>query len=262
MARIVVTGAKGQLGKSVEDYSQKFPQHQWLFCDRTDLDITKTEQVQAVFQQFSPTHCINCAAFTNVALAEKQPQVAVAINAEAVKELVAICKSHDTTLIHVSTDYVFDGEKTTPYTEEDPPNPINVYGKTKAVGEQFVLQNSKKGYVVRSSWLYAKTHGQNFYQSILKKAIAKEPLKVVNDQVGTPTSTDNLARFLIQFIVEAPAYGLYHYAGKKIQSWHQFAQSILHEHQLKVTLEAISTPEGGVKRPKYSPLISLKNKEE
>lgn len=258
MARILVTGANGQLGKSVEKYSRIHPQHQWFFCDRTNLDITKAEQVQAVFEQHSPTHCINCAAFTNVDLAEKEPQTAVAVNAEAVKGMVVICEAYNTTLIQVSTDYVFDGEKATPYTEEDRPNPLNVYGKTKALGEQYVLQNSKKGYVVRSSWLYAKTHGQNFYQSILKKAKAKEPLKVVNDQVGTPTCTDDLARFLIQLIEEAPAYGLYHYAGKKIQSWHEFAQSILHKHQLKVSIEAVPTPKGNVKRPKYSPLISLK----
>lgn len=262
MGRILVTGANGQLGKSVEKYSRIHPHHQWFFCNRTDLDITNAEQVQTVFERYSPTYCINCAAFTNVDLAEKEPQTAEAVNTEAVKGLVKVCASQNTILIHISTDYVFDGEKATPYTEDDRPNPLNVYGKTKASGEQYVLQKSKKAYVVRSSWLYAKTHGKNFYQSILKKAKAGDPLKVVNDQIGTPTSTDDLARFLIQLIEDAPAYGLYHYAGKKIQSWHEFAQSILHEHQLKASLESIQTPKGGLKRPIYSPLISLKNKEE
>lgn len=262
MARILVTGANGQLGKSIERYSQNFLHHQWFFCNRATLDITKLEQIHAVFEKHLPTHCINCAAFTNVARAEKEPQAAAAVNVDAVKELVEVCKSHSTTLVHVSTDYVFDGEKTTPYTEKDTPNPINVYGKTKAMGEDYVLQHIKQAYVVRSSWLYAKTHGRNFYQTILKKAKAKEPLKVVNDQTGTPTSTDDLAQFLVQLIEGGSSYGLYHHAGQKIQSWYQFAQSILNEHQLQTSLEATTTSFDGVKRPKYSPLISLKNKQQ
>lgn len=258
MAVIVVTGAEGQLGISLKMRAEKKSPHTWLFPTRKQLDITQSHQVRAYFAHHHPTHCINCAAYTNVTKAEVEIAKAKAINTEAVRLLVEVCNAHTTTLVHLSTDYVFDGKKRTPYTEDDPVNPLNVYGKTKAAGEQIVLSKGRRGYVVRTAWLYAKTHGKNFYRSILSKGKAGKPIQIVNDQIGSPTTTDELSLFLMNLIEHSPPYGIYHCSGKQALSWYAFAQKILQENKISVQLEPVSTPKEGIKRPQYSVLTSTK----
>ena len=255
---ILVTGAKGQLGKTLHKLSLSESAFEWFFCDKETLDISQPQAIEAAFVQHAPDYCINTAAFTNVNLAEQNPQQAKAVNVTAVDHLVAACNQHNSCLLHLSTDYVFNGAQSHPYVESDATHPLNVYGKSKAEGEKIVLTQAHKGYVIRTAWLYAKSHGHNFYRSILKKAMAGESLSVVNDQVGSPTTTEQLALFLIQIVKKAPSYGLYHCAGEEILSWHAFAKKILKEHQLNVPLEATITPNGGIKRPCFSALATEK----
>lgn len=255
---ILVTGAKGQLGKTLHKLSLSESAFEWVFCDKATLDICQPQAIEAAFVQYAPDYCINTAAFTNVNLAEKNPQQAKAVNVTAVDHLVAACNQHNSCLLHLSTDYVFNGAQSHPYVESDATHPLNVYGKSKAEGEKIVLTQAHKGYVIRTAWLYAKSHGHNFYRSILKKAMAGKSLSVVNDQVGSPTTTEQLALFLIQIVKKAPSHGLYHCAGEEILSWYAFAKKILKEHQLNVPLEATITPNGGIKRPRFSALATEK----
>ena len=255
---ILVTGAKGQLGKTLHKLSLSESAFEWVFCDKATLDICQPQAIEAAFVQYAPDYCINTAAFTNVNLAEKNPQQAKAVNVTAVDHLVAACNQHNSCLLHLSTDYVFNGAQSHPYVESDATHPLNVYGKSKAEGEKIVLTQAHKGYVIRTAWLYAKSHGHNFYRSILKKAMAGKSLSVVNDQVGSPTTTQQLALFLIQIVKKAPSHGLYHCAGEEILSWYAFAKKILKEHQLNVPLEATITPNGGIKRPRFSALATEK----
>lgn len=259
MAVILVTGAGGQLGTSLKKTAKRASQHQWIFADREQLDITNHDQLKQYFAQHQPTHCINCAAYTNVRKAEQEPDQARAINATAVGLLVERCNARDTTLLHLSTDYVFDGEKDSPYTESDPVNPLNVYGKTKAEGEQIVLSTCIKGYVIRTAWLYAKAHGKNFYRTIVAKAKAGKSLQLVTDQIGSPTSTEDLSSFLLKIVTQPPPFGLYHFSGKQPLSWYEFAHRILQENNLDVSITPIFTPSDEVKRPRYSALASIKN---
>ena len=255
---ILVTGAKGQLGKTLHKLSLSESAFEWVFCDKATLDICQPQAIEAAFVQYAPDYCINTAAFTNVNLAEKNQQQAKAVNVTAVDHLVAACNQHNSCLLHLSTDYVFNGAQSHPYVESDATHPLNVYGKSKAEGEKIVLTQAHKGYVIRTAWLYAKSHGHNFYRSILKKAMAGKSLSVVNDQVGSPTTTEQLALFLIQIVKKAPSHGLYHCAGEEILSWYAFAKKILKEHQLNVPLEATITPNGGIKRPRFSALATEK----
>jgi dTDP-4-dehydrorhamnose reductase len=141
---ILVTGSNGQLGRSLRALAEKDQKNQWIFCSRQDLDITNREKIEQIFVEHQPTHCINCAAFTNVRLAEKEPDNARRINVDGVDNLIEACNNFDTTLVHLSTDYVFDGEKSSPYTEDDEVNPLNVYGQTKAAGEALVAASKER----------------------------------------------------------------------------------------------------------------------
>ena len=256
---ILVTGAMGQLGKTLQETALEEDAFAWVFCDKEAFDICDPVATAAVFAQHKPDYCINTAAYTNVNQAEENPLQAKTVNVTAVQHLIDACNQHNTCLLHLSTDYVFDGAQAHPYVESDTPNPINVYGKTKAEGEQRVLTQAQKGYVIRTAWLYATTHGYNFYRSILSKAQAGDSLSVVNDQAGSPTTTVQLALFLIQIVKKAPPYGLYHCAGKQVLSWYAFAKQILAEHQIKVPLKATTTPNGGIQRPRFSALGTEKS---
>ena len=176
--RILVTGANGQLGKSLKDSSKSFPEMDFLFLSRSDMDITKATEIREWFQKFRPDYCVNCAAYTQVDQAEKTPSVAYKVNVKGVENLVAACREWGTTLIHISTDYVFDGKKKEGYLPTDQPNPINVYGKTKLEGERVIQQELEKYFIIRTSWLYSKNYPPNFYLTILDRARKGEPLSV------------------------------------------------------------------------------------
>tara|TARA_B100000767_G_scaffold274955_1_gene309764 strand:+ start:5831 stop:6610 length:780 start_codon:yes stop_codon:yes gene_type:complete len=255
--KILVTGAKGQLGSTLKEKARSSKDH-WVFCGRDEFDITDSKAIAVFLNNKHFDYCINCAAYTNVVKAEQEADQAQAINFEAVKKLVHACNQNQITLIHISTDYVFDGNKKTPYLESDATDPLNQYGKSKLLGEQEIQKNARAFYIIRTSWLYSKTLGSNFYSAILNKSKKGEALFIVNDQIGTPTNVDHLAAFVMRLILKEPPKGLYHFSDEQIMSWFDLAVKILEEHQLDNPVTPIATAESGVIRPYYSPIFSNK----
>ena len=226
MKKIVVTGANGQLGKCLKDASVYFPNMEMIFAPKEDLDITKPRAVQQFFKIHSPDFCINAAAYTNVDKAEDEQEKAFLINAEAVKNLAVACKENNTTLLHISTDYVFDGKKKTPYVEEDEVNPINVYGASKLEGETIIQEFLSRYYIVRTSWLYSQ-YGHNFFKTILKHLEAGNKLTITTEQVGVPTNANDLAKALLTIIErDNSQYGTYHFSNSGEATWYHFAKEI------------------------------------
>ncbi|MFD0834738.1 dTDP-4-dehydrorhamnose reductase [Mariniflexile aquimaris] len=255
---ILVTGASGQLGKTIEElYSKNEANLEFTFVSKENLDITNEGELLLYFKANKFDYCINCAAYTNVEQAEKTPEIAYNVNAEGVKYLAKVCKETQTILIHISTDYVFDGEKSEPYLVSDIPNPINEYGKSKLLGESYIQSVIKKHFIIRTSWLYSKKYGQNFYKSILAKAKVEKELFITDEQIGCPTNTVNLARFLYQIIINKNnKFGIYHFCDGKAMTWYDFAEQILSENNLlaNTNLVKINNYRTFAKRPKNSVL--------
>jgi len=227
MKTVLVTGASGQLGKCIQKIAAKEDTIDWLFMDSSEIDITSTCDLSMCFGNKQIDYCINCAAYTNVEKAESDKEKAFSINAEAVKNLAEICRKHKTVLIHISTDYVFDGTNTSQYKEEDKTNPINVYGASKLKGEQHIQNTIGYHFIFRTSWLYSE-YGHNFYKTILNKAAENSTLNITTAQKGTPTNANHLAELLVQIIKEENEnYGLYHYSNAGETTWHGFAKEIL-----------------------------------
>ena len=240
MKRVLVTGAGGQLGKSIQELAPEYASLEFFFMDKTELDITSWDQVFDRFRQVEPDYCINCAAYTKVDQAEKTPEPAYAVNVIGVKNLARACAEMGTTLIHISTDYVFDGKKKEGYLPEDQPNPINVYGKTKLEGERIIEKNLDRYFIVRTSWLYSKKYGPNFYLTILEKAKKGETLTVTDAQRGCPTDAANLARHLLELIgSESTDYGISHFTDGEVMSWFEFARNIIDENGLLESTELV-----------------------
>lgn len=247
--KILVTGANGMLGQDLcpilEDVG--------AFVIETDvdtLDITNAEQVKEVLSDIRPDMVIHCAAYTNVDKAEEDLKTAELINVNGTENIAEACGKLGITLVYISTDYVFDGEGVEPYTAEDMPNPINNYGITKYEGEEAVRSLCEKYYIARTSWLYGH-HGKNFVETMLSLA-DKPELKVVDDQVGCPTWTVELANGIIKLF--SKPYGTYHVCGSGFTSWYGFAKEIFEQSGLNVNLHACTTDEfpRPAKRPKFS----------
>lgn len=256
MIKVLVTGAKGQLGRTLKDQANRYPSMEFRFLDAKGLDITNKDDVFAALKDFKPDYCINTAAYTNVEKAEEEPEKAFKVNTEGVKFLAEACKENNTILIHISTDYVFDGTKNTPYRTDDATNPVNVYGASKLEGEKAIRKLLQKYFIVRTSWLYSKNYGHNFYRAILNKALSGSDLVVTDEQVGCPTNAQNLSAFLLQLISDRNEhYGIMHFCDKKVMTWFDFAQDILKEHHLQ---DQVSLKKGTyvtiAKRPRYSVL--------
>lgn len=233
MKKVLVTGSGGQLGKCIQKIAQEYPSVAFEFTSSTELDITKNSSLTNIFRSNSFDYCINCAAYTNVDQAEKSPDLAFAINAEGIKNLALACKEKEVVLIHISTDYVFDGEKKGPYKIGDMPNPINEYGKSKLLGEQFVQKILDNHFIIRTSWLYSE-FGKNFYTTILKKAKTQNVLYVTDKQTGCPTNAINLANYLLQLIEQNKKnYGIHHFTDGKAMTWFQFAKNILRKNHME-----------------------------
>lgn len=233
MKRVLVTGAGGQLGKTIQDLVPEYPALEFLFLDKGDLDITRAGQVMERFREYRPHFCINCAAYTQVDQAERTPEPAYSVNVKGVENLVQACKETHTVLIHISTDYVFDGTKVEGYTTEDQPNPINIYGKTKWMGEQVIQKELERYFIVRTSWLYSKKYPPNFYLTILEKAKRGERLLVTDAQKGCPTDAANLASYLLDLIDSGLTdFGVHHYTDKVAMSWYEFSIKILKDAKL------------------------------
>jgi len=259
-ANVLVTGANGQLGKTLQKlYKENEDNIKFTFATKEELNITDFQQVQKYFSNNNFDYCINCAAYTNVEQAEKTPDIAFNINAEAVKNLAKACKKVNTILIHISTDYVFDGEKESPYTELDLPNPINEYGKSKLLGEQYIQEILKQYFIIRTSWLYSNFK-KNFLKTIIKNINDNIALKITTSQVGSPTSTYNLAKFIYFLINSKSGFGLYNFTDKGEVTWYGFAKTIVNNyHKSKIKLiSPINGKVSGARRPNYSSLNNNK----
>jgi len=224
--KILVTGSEGQLGQTIKELYSKDSGFIIKFVSKADLDITNKESIEAIFNKYSFDYCINCAAYTNVEQAEEQIDLAFSINAEGVKYLAEACKAHKVTLIHISTDYVFNGKKQIPYTEEDKTNPINAYGKTKLAGEKYIQEIQPNYFIIRTSWLYS-IYGHNFLKSIINKIQNNDTLRIITSQKGTPTSCTDLSEFIFKLIKTRNSnFGTYHFSAKGETTWYGFALQI------------------------------------
>ena len=236
MKKVLVTGANGQLGQCLQKIAPSYKELNVIFKSSKELDITDILGIEEAFVKGNFNYCINCAAYTNVEQAEKTPAIAYKVNAEGVKNLANVCKSYNTTLIHSSTDYVFDGEKDEPYTIKDVPNPINEYGKSKLLGEKHIQEIMDNYCIIRTSWLYSE-FGKNFYTTILMKAKAGENLSVTDEQLGCPTNANNLALYLVEKLIQNNNFGIEHFTDDYSCTWFDFAEKILIEHELEKTVQ-------------------------
>ncbi|MBG6131716.1 dTDP-4-dehydrorhamnose reductase [Aquimarina sp. EL_43] len=253
---VLITGSSGQLGQCIEKIKKNYPELQLYFASSEVLDITKNEEVQRFFKDNSFNFVVNCAAYTNVDQAEKEPEKAFLINAEGVKNLAEVCKENEIVLVHISTDYVFDGSKETPYTEEDTPNPINEYGKSKLAGEQYIQKKLDKYFIIRTSWLYSE-FGHNFFKTILKKSKTEQELTIVTSETGTPTNANDLAKFILNMImINHQKYGIYHFSNLGEATWYDFANEILRASDKldHIMLKKTDNYPTFAQRPKYSVL--------
>ncbi|MCB8964045.1 MAG: dTDP-4-dehydrorhamnose reductase [Bacteroidales bacterium] len=258
---ILITGGNGQLGSEIKHIQEKYPHLNLIFTDYQELDITNAEQVNDYFKRIKPLYTINCAAYTAVDKAEDDNAAASQLNATAPKILSESCKRYESKLIHISTDYVFDGRANTPYKEDAKVNPQSVYGKTKLMGEQNVME-SGVGMVIRTSWLYS-AFGNNFVKTILKHSAVKPEMGVVFDQTGTPTWAHNLASAILK-IVDSGTNNfkpeIFHYSNEGVCSWYDFAHEIatLTESSCRINpIETKDYPTPAI-RPQYSVLNKQK----
>ena len=265
---ILVTGANGQLGQCIRHVSHFLPQAKFWFATSADLDITQSEKVASYFDKHPFDFCINTAAYTAVDKAETEKEKAFAVNLSGAENLAHYCLQTNTKLIHISTDFVFDGSNPEPYTEASLLNPLGVYGESKVAGEQSIQEYSANALIVRTSWLYA-TFGHNFLKTMLKLAQTRSQISVVYDQVGTPTFAEDLAKALlliVSHIERNPTEnfgGIYHYSNEGVCSWYDFAHAIFSYTKTPVSLLPIRSGQYPTlaKRPAYSVLDKQKIKQ-
>lgn len=262
MNNILVTGGNGQLGSELKEIAPNYQDYNFLFTDVKDLDITNHITVAAFIERNNITAIINCAAYTAVDKAESEPELSDAINHLAVANFAQIAKEKNIKLIHISTDYVFDGTNHKPYVETDTPNPQSVYGQTKLDGELAMQQiNPANSVIIRTSWVYSK-FGNNFVKTMLRLAESRDEISVVADQIGTPTNAADLAETILSILpqINNDIVELFHYSNEGVCSWYDFAKAIFEIKGLTIKVNSISslhypTP---VRRPHYSVLNNLK----
>lgn len=261
--KALLIGGGGQLGSVV--YKMLISNQVKVDAiQKRDLDLTNLSSIYSALDVFRPNIIINCAAYTAVDNAEIERDECWVINHKAVKEIAHYCHKNSALLLHFSTDYVFDGFNTVPYVETDIVNPLNEYGKSKLAGENAIIASGCRYILIRTSWLFSQ-NGRNFYNTMKKLALGNTETKVVSDQVGTPTKAEHLADVIVKIIKytdsnSALPLGIYHYAGKDVMSWYQFAQNIFVAENSKIMPKPISTAEYQQKarRPMYSALNSQK----
>ncbi|NTW87905.1 MAG: dTDP-4-dehydrorhamnose reductase [Desulfobulbaceae bacterium] len=258
---VLVTGANGQLGSELRELASTHPDRRFFFTDWQDLDITDAEAVKRYVDQNGIDVIINAAAYTAVDKAESEPDLAEAINHHGAGNLAEAAGARGALLIHVSTDYVFDGAGCTPYTETMPANPLGVYGETKLRGEQAVLASGARAVIIRTAWLYS-SFGNNFVKTMLRLGRERETLGVVVDQIGTPTYARDLALAILS-VVSAPRPGIYHYCNDGVASWYDFAKAVMDISGLACDVRPIETREypTPAKRPGFSVLSKTKIKQ-
>lgn len=258
MKNILITGANGQLGSEIRVASAHFPQFRFFFTDVTELDICNREAVHAYMAENHMDGIVNCAAYTAVDKAEDDAETCYRINRDAVKNLAEAAREYKLDIIHVSTDYVFDGKSYLPYTEVMPVNPSSVYGKSKLEGERILMEICPEAVIVRTSWLYS-SFGNNFVKTMLRLGQERDMLNVIFDQVGTPTYAADLAVALLSILAAGkPAAGIYHYSNEGVCSWYDFTRSIHRLAGISCDLVPIESKEYPVRTPR--PHFSVLNK--
>lgn len=256
MNNILVTGGNGQLGSEFREIALNYTYYSFFFTDLSNLDITNYKSVTDFIKINKIDVIINCAAYTNVDKAEAEPELADAINHLAVANFAKIAKDRDIKLIHISTDYVFDGKNNKPYLESDLPNPQSVYGRTKLAGELAIQKISPlNSIIIRTSWLYS-SYGNNFIKTMLRLSRERDDLSVIVDQLGTPTYARDLAKAIIKSIshLENDEVEIYHFSNNGVCSWYDFAKAIFDFYQIDMKLIPIETKQypATAKRPLYS----------
>lgn len=264
MPNILVTGANGQLGSELRELSSAYPQYTFTFTDRDTLDLSNLCKMDDYFEDKAFDAIINCAAYTAVDKAQSEKDLADAINHRAVSILAKIAKRDNAALVHISTDYVFDGQNYRPYVETDPADPQGVYGDTKRNGENTILSVAPKNtIIIRTSWVYS-SFGNNFVKTMLRLGRERDTLGVIFDQVGTPTYARDLGQTILEILPhinnESPA--IYHYSNEGVASWYDFATAIFELSGMKCTVNPITSDEypTPTKRPHYSLLNKSKIK--
>lgn len=257
--KILVTGSKGQLGSELKDIALHYSNINFIFADRSTLDISSEKDLNNFFEKEEINYCINTAAYTAVDKAETDKASAFLINATAVENLVKACRLNETKLIQISTDFVFDGKNTLPYKETDITNPLSVYGESKLRGEEFALNEMHT--VIRTSWLYSCSYGNNFLKTMVRLGTERDELNIINDQRGTPTNAKDLAVAIMNIIVNnVNISGLYHFSNTGEASWFDFAKEIFHLAGISCITNPIPTTEypTPAERPKYSVMDKTK----
>lgn len=265
---VLVTGTNGQLGQSIKSIANKYPTIQFIYTDYYEMDITNLESCTNAFSKYKPQFCINTAAYTAVDKAESEPEKAHLINVVGAENVAKVCKEFDTILVHISTDFIFDGASKIPYLESDFPNPQSVYGQTKLEGEIAIQNIWEKHFIIRTSWVYSQ-FGTNFMKTMLRLASERNSLSVVNDQIGTPTNAVDLAQALLT-IIQSPithhpspiTFGIYNFSNEGVCSWYDFAKEIFLQKRIEINLKPIPTEAypTAAKRPAYSVLDKTKIK--
>ncbi len=265
--RVLITGSNGQLGSEIKELTTDYKNLECIFVDQSQLDICDAEALNSFIIDNHINSVINCAAYTSVDQAEENPKIAEQINEKVVLYLVNALEKVSGKLVHISTDYVFDGNHSYPYKESDPVSPISVYGKTKRAGELVVLNSSIDAIVIRTSWLYS-TYSDNFVKLMLRLGNEKESLKVVFDQRGTPTYAKDLAKICLDILSDKNSVNiskkrsLYHYSNEGDTSWYDFATTIMKISNIDCKVIPIETKDypTEAKRPMYSVLDKSKIK--
>ena len=268
--RVLVTGKNGQLGKSIykvvnRDSNHNAQDNEFIFVGRKELDLSSQNNIDNYFDNNSFDIIINCAAYTAVDKAEEEQELANQINHLAVKQLAKIAKAQQAKLIHISTDYVFDGESDKPYTEADATNPINVYGKTKLAGEQVIQETMpNSAIIIRTSWTYSE-YGNNFVNTMIRLGKERDELSVVSDQIGSPTYATDLANAILEIIKNeefkkaGQATQIYHYSNAGECNWYEFTKEIFELANIQCTISPITTEQ--YPAPAQRPGNTLMNKD-
>ena len=262
---ILVTGSNGQLGSEIKVLAKSFPTYNFLFTSREELAIQSREALQTFFEKNKIDYCINCAAYTAVDKAESEKEQAFLINADAVENLAIICSKYQTKLIHISTDYVYDGSVHVPLKEENAVGPVNVYGASKLKGEELALNNNPSVLIIRTSWVYS-SFGNNFVKTMLRLFREKQEINVINDQIGSPTYAADLASVIMKFIEQIRQgetfSGIVNYSNAGVTTWYEFAKEIksLVNSDCKINPIPTSSYPTPAKRPLYSVLDTSKIK--
>ncbi len=265
MQNILVTGADGQLGNEIRNLASNYNNLNFIFTDVNNLDITNINDVEEFFTSQPIDYIINCAAYTAVDKAESNYNSANLINVTGVKNLVALSKKYSTKLIHISTDYVFDGTNHKPYVETDATNPDSVYGKTKLEAEKIILNSAINAIIIRTSWLYS-SFGNNFVKTMIRLGSERNELNVIFDQIGTPTYAFDLGKAILDIVEQSTqnnikfSQGIYHFSNHGVCSWYDFAIEIMKLANINCKINPIESKDypTPAKRPFYSVLNKSK----